>query len=79
MPAVRNASRQLKYLRKAGDSGKSEIVVNRFLKGQSATLDEVEKTLGYRAFWLFPNDYENALASANRGTPLVEVQPGARP
>lgn len=74
VPAVRNASRLLKILRKS-DIGPTEVVVNRFIRGQTATLEEVEKTLDQRAFWLFPNDFENAMASVNRGTPLTNYNP----
>ncbi|MFA5516463.1 MAG: AAA family ATPase [Desulfuromonadales bacterium] len=74
VPAVHNTSRHLKFLRKA-DIKKTEVVVNRFLRGQTATLEEVEKTVGHRAFWLFPNDYENVIAAVNRGTPLPKYNP----
>jgi pilus assembly protein CpaE len=74
VPAVRNASRLLKLLRTEG-IGRTEVVVNRYLKGQSATLDEVEKTLGCRIFWLFPNDFESTMESINRGTPLMKYDP----
>jgi pilus assembly protein CpaE len=74
VPAVRNASRLLKLLRKAGIE-RTEVVVNRYIKGQASTLDEVEKTLGCRIFWLFPNDFESTMASINRGTPLLTYDP----
>ncbi len=74
VPAVRNASRLLKMLRKAGIS-RTEVVVNRYLKGQAGTLDEVEKTLGCRIYWLFPNDFESTIESINRGTPLMRYNP----
>src|SRR5690606_764402 len=74
VPAVRNAARLLKELRKL-EIDRTEVVVNRFVKGQAGTLEEVEKTLNCRVFWLFPNDYEAALGSANRGTPLLKYDP----
>lgn len=74
VPAVRNASRLLKLLRKEGIA-RIEVVVNRYLKGQAATLEEVEKTLGCRIFWLFPNDFESTMESINRGTPLMRYNP----
>jgi pilus assembly protein CpaE len=74
VPAVRNASRLLKLLRKAG-IGRTEVVVNRYIKGQASTLDEVEKTLGCRIYWLFPNDFESTMGSINRGTPLMNYDP----
>jgi pilus assembly protein CpaE len=74
VPAVRNASRLLKHLRKAGIA-RAEVVVSRYIKGQAATLDQVEKTLGCRIFWLFPNDFESTMGSINRGTPLMQYDP----
>jgi pilus assembly protein CpaE len=74
VPAVRNASRLLKHLRQAG-IGRAEVVVSRYIKGQAATLDQVEKTLGCRIYWLFPNDFESTMGSINRGTPLMKYDP----
>lgn len=74
VPAIRNTSRLMKILPRIG-AGHLEVVVNRFVKGQASTLDEVEKTLGRRIFWLFPNNYETAIESINRGTPLVKYDP----
>jgi pilus assembly protein CpaE len=74
VPAVRNATRLLKLLRKAGIP-RIEVVANRYIKGQAATLDEVEKTLGCRIYWLFPNDFESTMGSINRGTPLMKYDP----
>ncbi|MBE0598425.1 MAG: hypothetical protein IH614_14250 [Desulfuromonadales bacterium] len=74
VPAVRNAARLLKQLRRH-EIPRVEVVVNRFVKGQSGTLEEVEKTLERRVFWLFPNDYETTIAATNRGTPLLKYDP----
>lgn len=78
VPAIRNAARLYKSIQKLGISPeKIEFVVNRFIKGSSISLEEVEKTLGKRIFWLFPNDFNDIVSSINRGIPLVTFQPHA--
>ena len=78
VPAVRNASRLLKIFYRAGFPPKKlEVVANRFAKGQAGTIEDVEKTLGRRLYWLFPNDFENTMASTNRGTPIMKYNPRA--
>ncbi len=78
VPAVRNASRLLKIFYRAGFLPKTlEVVANRFTKGQTGTIEDVEKTLGRRLYWLFPNDFENTMAATNRGTPLLKYNPRA--
>ncbi|BCR03454.1 pilus assembly protein CpaE [Desulfuromonas versatilis] len=78
VPAIRNASRLLKLIQKNGISPqKIEIVVNRFIKGKTLTIDEIEETLKRRVFWLLPNDFDETIVSINRGVPLVRHNPKA--
>ncbi len=78
VPAIRNASRLVKLIQKTGISPqKIEIVVNRFIKGKTLTIDEIEDTLKRRVFWLFPNDFDETIFSINRGVPLVKHNPKA--
>jgi pilus assembly protein CpaE len=73
--AIRNASRLFKTLQKAGIGNKRiEIVINRFVKGK-INLTEIEKSIHKSIFWLFPNDFEEVVASINRGIPLVKDDP----
>jgi pilus assembly protein CpaE len=76
LTAVRNASRLIKFLGKSGFSPQRvEVVVNRLAKGQSGSIEDVEKSVGKRLFWLFPNDFDSAAAAVNRGTPLLKYDP----
>ena len=78
VPAVRNAARLLRLLEKSQiPPERIEVVVNRFIRGGTLGLDEAEKTLGRRAFWLFPNDFADVVSSINDGIPLVLGHPGA--
>jgi pilus assembly protein CpaE len=78
VPAVRNAARLCKLIAKLGiNQEKIEVVVNRYLKGGALSIEEVEKTLKKRLFWLFPNDFKDIVSSINHGEPLVEKQPDA--
>ena len=78
VPAVRNAARLCKLIAKLGiDQKKIEVVVNRYLKGGALSIEEVEKTLKKKIYWLYPNDFVDIVSSINQGEPLVEKQPGA--
>jgi pilus assembly protein CpaE len=78
VPAIRNAARLCDLLEKRGiPLSKIEITANRFIKGGSLSLSEVEKTLNKRIFWLFPNDFKNVISSINKGIPLVKFNPSA--
>jgi pilus assembly protein CpaE len=77
VPAIRNAARLCELLEKDGISlNKVEITANRYIKGGSLSVSEVEKTLGKPLFWLFPNDFKNVISSINKGIPLIKFNPG---
>lgn len=77
VPAIRNAARLCELLVKHQiSSEKIQILANRFIKGSSMSLTEVEKTLEKRISWLFPNDFKNVISSINKGIPLIKFNPG---
>lgn len=77
VPAIRNAARLCELLDKHQvHSNKVEVIANRFIKGGSLSLPEVEKTLEKRVSWLFPNDFKNVISSINKGIPLLKFNPG---
>lgn len=77
VPGVRNASRLVEMIQRLKiPSRRIEVVVNRFLKGGVPSVSEIEKTLGRRIFWLFPNDFGDVIQSINEGVPLVQGKPG---
>lgn len=76
--AVRNASRYFKMIQKIGVSpSRINFVVNRYIKGSTLSIEEVESTLNKSVFWLFPNDFSAVVSSINRGEPLVRLQSNA--
>jgi len=77
VPALRNASRLSQLLLKLQiPATKVEVLVNRYSRG-GASLHDVEKGLQKKIFWLFPNDFDDVIASINAGIPLVKSKPGA--
>lgn len=76
IPAIRNAVRLAAVMRQLGVAGeKIQFVVNRFLKSNILSLSEAEKTLGKKIYWLFPNDFEEVIASINEGEPMTRFRP----
>jgi pilus assembly protein CpaE len=76
VPALRNAARLFQLVRKLGISVETiEFVINRFSKGNNFEINEAEKTLGKRFFWLFPNQFDDVASSINEGIPVVQSQP----
>ena len=70
-------NRFLKFIGRRGIGlNKGEVIVNRSLKGKPpASLDDIERTLGKRIFWFFPNDFDFTISSINCGIPLVKSHP----
>ncbi|HKI51619.1 MAG TPA: AAA family ATPase [Geothermobacteraceae bacterium] len=77
VPALRNAARLSQLMQKLSiPPQRVEVIINRFIKG-GASLHDVEKGLHKKIFWLFPNDFDDVIASINAGIPLVKSKPGA--
>ncbi len=77
VPSIRNAARLCELLSKHRLApGKVEVIANRFIKGGSLSLEEVEKTLNKRISWLLPNDFKSVMSSINKGVPLLKFNPG---
>lgn len=78
VPAIRNAARLAKLIYELGiDQDKVEFVINRFVKGSTLSIEEAEKSLQKRIYWLFPNDFHDIVTSINKGIPLVQLLPHA--
>lgn len=76
--AVRNAARLCQLVERLGlPADKIKVVINRFIRGGTLPLEEVEKTLQRRIYWAFPNDFDDIVTSINQGEPLVVRQPNA--
>jgi len=76
MTAVRNATRLCQLIERVGiPRQRLEVGVNRYSKGATLSIEEAEKSLKRRIYWLFPNEYDEVVSSINRGTPLVTWKP----
>ncbi len=76
LPAIRNAVRITQLIRKLGiGEEKMEFILNRYEKGPTLSIEEAEKNLGKRIYWLFPNDFSDIMSSINEGEPVVEQNP----
>ncbi len=76
--AIRNASRLCKHIEKNGiPRSRISVVINRYIKGSTLSVAEVEKSLNRTVYWIFPNDFAPIVSSINRGTPLVKLNSGA--
>lgn len=78
VPAIRNATRLTKLLSEVGiPLTKVDYIINRYHRGDSLTIDEAERSLEKKAFWMVPNDFKDIVSSINRGVPLVQYMPHA--
>jgi pilus assembly protein CpaE len=76
LPAIRNAIRITQLIRKIGiNEEKIEFLLNRYEKGATFSIDDAEKSLGKRIFWLFPNDFSDIMSSINEGEPVIQLHP----
>jgi len=57
---------------------KMRLVINRYDRGNSLSLGNLEQVLKQRAFYTLPSDYENVSEAINRGVPLVNVAPKSK-
>lgn len=75
IPAIRNAVRLATVMRQFGvPDEKIYFVVNRFARSNLYSLAEAERNISKRVYWLFPNDYEEIIASINEGVPMVNFR-----
>jgi pilus assembly protein CpaE len=75
LPVFRDAKRladvfrSLEYPRK-----KVQFIVNRYEKGGSIPIEDLEKAVGQKVFKTVPNSYRAVEASVNLGVPIVKAQ-----
>jgi pilus assembly protein CpaE len=78
VPSIRNTVRLCTLIKKFGIGlDKIEVVINRYIKGGTLSLGEIEKNFDKPVYWLAPNDFAEIVASINRGVPVVKLSPGA--
>lgn len=49
------------------------IIINRFLKQSDISVEEAEKLLKKKIFWMIPNDYKTAISAINHGKTLSQI------
>jgi pilus assembly protein CpaE len=54
-----------------------EVVVNRFERKSIISLKEAEESIGKKAFWVVPNDFQLSMNAVNQGKPLSLVDGNA--
>lgn len=76
LPFVRAAKRMVDIFRELGYSNdKIRVVVNRYEKGGSVGLSDVEKATLIKVDHTIANSHEAVTASINQGVPLLELAP----
>lgn len=72
LPGVRNASKLLAVFRSLGySSSKIEVIVNRFERTGSVSLDGIQRSLGVTSLRTVPNSYKEVNDAINHGTALA--------
>jgi pilus assembly protein CpaE len=79
VPSIRNAVRLIKLIRKLGiGKERVEVILNRFVKNNPLSVEEIEKTLDKPLYWMVPNEvFAEMISCINRGVPLVKQSPAA--
>ncbi len=75
VPCLVNIKKILDICRKVGygDERNIQVIVNRHEKRSLISLDEAEKTLDRKIYWVIPNDYENTMVAINQGKTLESI------
>ncbi len=55
------------------DENAVKVIVNRYQKKSMISLEEAEKSINRKFFWIIPNDYENTMIAINQGKTLETV------
>ena len=76
LPSLKNAKRYLTAMEKRGlRKEKIKLIVNRYLPRADIRVQDAEKVLDYKVFVTIPNDYNEVIASINKGLPVVNISP----
>ena len=72
--AVRDATRLVQWLRAEVGVAKDQlcVVINRFEKGATVAVDDIQKALGCNEPMLVPNDFKSVSECINSGTALLD-------
>lgn len=55
------------------DENNIKVIVNRYQKKSLISIEEAEKSINRKFFWVIPNDYQNTMIAINQGKTLESV------
>ncbi len=74
LPCLINVKRLIDTFWRLGlNNDKVKIIINRYQKNSSITLNEAEKGLQKKIFWSIPNDYNATISAINQGKTLSAI------
>jgi pilus assembly protein CpaE len=74
LPSIRNCQRCMDLLKRLEyDPEKVRLIVNRYVKDDEITVEDVEEALDHPVFWRIPNSYFVVMSSINKGIPIAEL------
>lgn len=79
LPCLINVKKLMKTFRDFGYPPEPwvEVVFNRFDRKSIISLREAEQSIGKKAFWVVPNDFNATMNAINQGKPLSMAEPSA--
>ncbi|QRJ62916.1 AAA family ATPase [Azospira restricta] len=78
LPFIRDAKRLVDAFRSLDYSrDKVRMIVNRYQKGGDIGLADVQKSLGYAAAHVIPNQFDAVASSVNQGVPVLKLAPAS--
>jgi pilus assembly protein CpaE len=79
LPCLINVRRFQEVFRRLGFplEERVDVVVNRFVKKSTISVEEAEETLNKKILWSVPNDYRITMSAINQGKPLSAMDHGA--
>jgi pilus assembly protein CpaE len=78
LPTIKTSKRYLTAMERKGiRKDRLKLLVNRHIPKADIQIKDAERVLGYPVFLALPNDYENIIASINKGMPVVKLLPRA--
>jgi pilus assembly protein CpaE len=74
--SVRNLRSHVRLLQeRASADGNIKVVVNRYQKGTSIRLEDLEQATGREVFWKLPNEFKTMNTAINTGNPVLVSAP----
>ena len=71
VPALWRTERLIRFLGAGGNIDKVRLVINRSIKNDEITDEEIERVLKLAVHWKLPNNYKGSIRAINSGQPLV--------